>query len=193
MVNVQELQHKSIPEIIRILGVLENEDYATADLSKLAYGLNVSVLAHNFEGAKIAGEKILCAFVTNSKGNSCIFYSDDLLHNEARIIIILAFSKYILTGNNHFYVTQSTSFSKREDMLATEMLMPKKTVTEVICKLILPSTTVLSDIFQVSENFVKQRLAELGIETKIQGYNRPTITQKELMVMALAEMGYFEF
>ena len=78
-------------------------------------------------------------------------------------------------------------------MLAAEMLMPEAMVKDVICKLILPSTTVLADIFQVSEKFVKQRLTELGIKTQIQGYNRPTITQKELMVMALAEMGYFEF
>ena len=187
MVNVQELQYKSIPEIIKILGVLENEDYATSDLSKLVYGLNVSVLAHNFEGTKIAGEKILCAFFTNSKGNSCIFYSDDLLNTEARIIIVLAFAKYIITLNNNFFVTQSTSFSKREKMLAAEMLMPETMVKDVICKLILPLTTVLADIFQVSEKFVKQRLAEIGVKTHVKGYNRPPITEKELILMTLIE------
>ena len=193
MINVQELQHKSISEIIRILGILENEDYATADLSKLVYGLNVSVLGHNFKGTEIAGEKIFCAFVTNIKGDSCIFYNDSLLDNEARIIIFLAFAKYIITKNNNFYVTQSTSFSKKEKMLASEMLMPETKVKDVICKLILPSTTVLSDIFQVSEKFVKQRLAEIGIKTHVKGYNRPLITEKELMLMTLIEMGYFEF
>ena len=192
MVNVKELQNKSIPEMIRILGVLENEELATADLAKLAYALNVSVLAHNFGGEKIAGEKILCAFATNSKGNSCIFYSDELLYDEARIAIVLAFAKYIITGNNNFYVTQSTKFSERENMLADEMLMPESRVKDVICKLIMPSTAVLADIFQVSKKLVNQRLAKIGIKTKIQGYNRPPITKNELMIMALAEMGYFE-
>lgn len=65
MVNVKELQYKSIPEIIKILGVLENGDFATADLKKLAYSLNVSVLARNFERAEFSGESIICAFVTN--------------------------------------------------------------------------------------------------------------------------------
>lgn len=189
MVNVQELQHKPISEIIRILGILEDEDLATADLAKLAYTLNVSVVPRNFEETKIAGEKIICAFVTNRKGNSCIFYSDDLSSDKARIMIARAFAKYIITGNNNFFVTQSTIFSKREKMLEHEMLMPEPQVKDVICKLILPSTVVLADIFQVSEEFVKQRLDEIGIMTLIQGYNTPHITRKELLVLKLAEMG----
>ena len=192
MVNVKELQYKSIPEIIKILGILENEDLSTVDLAKLAYTLNVSVLARNFEGAKIAGEKIICAFVTNSKGNSCIFYGADLPNNEARIAIVQAFAKYIITENNNFFVTQSTKFSEREKMLTDEMLMPESQVKDVICKLILPSTVVLADIFQVPENFVKHRLAEIGIKTRIQGFNRPAITKNELMIMGLAEIGFFE-
>ena len=192
MANVKELQYKSIPEIIRILRIFENEELATVDFAKLVYTLNVSVLAHNFDGAKIAGEKIICAFVTNSKGNSCIFYSDDLLYDEKRIIIAKTFAKYIITGNNNFYVTQSTNFSEREKRLIDEMLMPESRVKDVICKLIMPSTAVLADIFQVSEKFVKQRLAKIGIKTQIQGYNRPPITKNELMIMGLAEMGFFE-
>lgn len=189
MVNVKELQYKSIPEIIKILGIFQNEDLATLDLVKLAYTLNVSVLARNFDGAEIAREKIICAFVTNSKGNSCIFYSDDLSNNAARIGIVLAFAKYIITGNNNFFVTQSTKFSEREKMLTDEMLMPESQVKDVICKLILPSTVVLADIFQVPEKFVKYRLVKIGIKTRIQGYNRPPITKNELMIMGLAEMG----
>lgn len=92
MVNVKELQYKSIPGIIKILGVLENEDFVTADLTKLAYSLNVSVLARNFEKTEISGERIICAFVTNSKGNSCIFYSDDL---PADFAINSCFGRYI--------------------------------------------------------------------------------------------------
>ena len=192
MVNVKELQSKPIPEIIRILGILENEDVATVDLTKLVYTLKVSVLSHNFDETPTAGEKIICAFITNNKGNSCIFYSNDLPHNIARIAIVLAFAKYIITGNNNFFVTQSTKISEREKMLTDEMLMPESRVKDVICKLILPSTDVLSEIFQVPEKFVKYRLDEIGIKTRIQGYNRPPITPNELMIMGLAEMGFFE-
>lgn len=62
MVNVQELQRKSIPEIIKILRIFENEDIATVDLVKLVYTLNVSVLSRNFEGIRIMGEEIMGGF-----------------------------------------------------------------------------------------------------------------------------------
>lgn len=168
MVNLKELQYKSIPEIIKIL---KNEDLVTVDLVELAYTLNVSVLSRNFEETKIVGEKILCAFATNSKGNSCIFYSDDLSFNKARIMIVRAFAKYIITGNNNFFITQSTNFSKREKMLTNEMLMPESQVKDVICKLILPTTRSLAEIFQVTQEFVNLRLSEMGVMTLIAGYN----------------------
>lgn len=117
-------------------------------------------------------KKLWGAFATNnSNGNSCIFYSDDLPYNTARIMIVQAFAKYIITGENSFFITQSTNFSKREKILANEMLMPRLQVEEVISKLLIPSTTTLADIFQVSPKFVCKRLAELGICTRILGYN----------------------
>ena len=171
MLKVQELQLKPIPEIIKLLGILEFNDLSTVDLAKLAYTLNVSVLPKDFGETKIAGEKIICAFVTNSKGNSCIFYSDDLLNIKARIMIARSFAKYIITGNNSFFVTHSTNFSIREKMLTNEMLMPESQVKDVICKLILPTTFSLAEIFQVTQEFVRQRLAEMEVETPIAGYN----------------------
>ena len=169
MVNVNELKNKSIQEIIEIL---QNKDFTTVDLKRLGHSLKVSVLARNFERTEIPGERIMCAFVTNSKGDSCIFYSDDLPYEEIRIIIAESFAKYVLTGNNNFFVTQGTDFSEREKKLTAELLMPKARVSEVIHELILPSTKVLAEIFQVTEKFVKDRLDEIGsIRTVILGYN----------------------
>ena len=171
MVNVQELRHMPISEIIKILGIFEDEDLVTSDLTKLAYTLNVSVLVRNFDGTRIAGERIICAFVTNSKGNSAIFYSDDLLNNEARIIIAKAFAKYIMTGNNNFFVTQSTNFSKRENTLAYELLMPEQQVRKIMGKLLMPTTFSLAKIFDVSQEFVRERLNEMQIDEYVGGYN----------------------
>lgn len=171
MINVQELRSKPISEIIKFLENFINEDFASVDLAKLAYDLNVSVLPRNFVITKISGEIIASAFVTNSKGNSCIFYSDDLSNNQARIAITQAFAKYIITGNNNFFITLSTTFSKKENMLIHEMLMPESQVKDVICRLIFPTTFTLSQIFQVSQNFVRQRLDEMGVMTLIAGYH----------------------
>lgn len=171
MVNVQTLQHMPISEIIKVLKI---EDSVTVDFSKLAHALKVSVLSRNFEEYKIEGEKIICAFVTNEKGNSCIFYSADLFDNKeylGRIMIARAFAKYIITGKNNFFVTQSTIFSNREKLLTYEMLMPTSQVEDVLDKLILPTTYSLADVFQVSQEFVRQRLNEMRVTTLIGGYN----------------------
>ena len=171
MINIQELRSKPISEIIKFLESFINEDFASVDLAKLAYALNVSVLPRNFGETKISGDRIASAFVTNSKGNSCIFYSDDLPNNNARIAIAQSFAQYIITGSNNFFITSSTAFSRKENMLIHEMLMPESQVKDVICRLILPTTFTLSQIFQVSQDFVRQRLDEIGIMTLIIGYN----------------------
>lgn len=171
MINVQELRSKPISEIIKFLENFINEDFASVDLAKLAYDLNVSVLPRNFVRTKISGEIIASAFVTYSKGNSCIFYSDDLSNNKARIAIAQSFAKYIITGNNNFFITSNTTFSKKENMLIHEMLMPESQVKDVICKLLFPTTFSLSKIFQVSQAFVRQRLDEMDVVVLIGGYN----------------------
>lgn len=168
MVNVQELQNKPISEIVK---VLEIEDSVPLDLTKLAHTLNVSVLGKDFGATRIDGEKIICAFVTNCKGNSCIFYRCEFLSNTAQIMIARTFAKYIITGNNNFFITQSTKFSEREKMLTYEMLMPESQVKDVVDKLILPTTYVLADIFHVSQEFVKQRLDKMHVNRQIGNYH----------------------
>ena len=171
MVNVQELQYMPISEIVKVLKI---EDSVTVDFSKLARDLKVSVLSKDFKTYKIKGEKIICAFVTSKKGNSCIFYSSDLFESKeylGRIMIAKTFAKYIITGNNNFFVTQSTIFSDREKLLTYEMLMPTTQVEDVLEKLLLPTTFSLADIFHVSQEFVKERLSEMQVTTLIGGYN----------------------
>ena len=182
MVNVKELQYKSIAEIIKILRI---DGLVTVDLRNLAILLDMSVLP--FGENQIKDEKIICAFVTNEKGRSCIFYKNELLEDKnflvGRLVIAQAFARYIITGENNFFITQHTNFSNREKMLVDEMLMPELQVKEMIGKLILPSTVVLAKLFQVSEQFVRQRLAEINIKTRIAGYNS---TQSEQIMAKLA-------
>lgn len=171
MVNTKELRYKPISEIVEPFLA---KDSIFVDLTKLAHTLNVSVLRHNFGKEVINGEKVICAFLTNGKGNSCIFYSDALLNNKgvlARMVIVQAFAKYIITGDESFYITHSTNFSNREKMLIHEMLMPETKVNEVINQLLLPTTYALADIFMVSQEFVRERLDEMHVRRLIGGYN----------------------
>lgn len=145
------------------------------DLVKLAHKLDISVLSRGFGHQSINGEKIICAFVTNSQDRSCVFYNADLLTEEeftaGREIITLAFAKHIITGKDNFYITKSTMFSKREKSLAYALLMPEMQVENVIGQLILPTTLSLAEIFNVSQQFVIERLYDMKANWLIAGYN----------------------
>lgn len=172
MINIQELQHKPIKDIIKIL---ETKDSLPVDLVKLAGLLNVSVLSHNFKEWETNNKDILCAFVTNEEGRSCIFYNVEILDNKdflvERVPIVQTFARYILTGNKNFYINEKTKFTSREKRLAYEILMPASQVEEVLNKLILPTTYSLAKIFKVSQEFVRERLDEIGTQVQIAGYN----------------------
>ncbi len=171
MVNIQELKLMPICEIVKVLKL---GDSVTVDLSELARTLNLSIVPHNFGTDRVDGEKVMCAFMTNEKGDSCIFYSEDLLNNREflwRIMIAQSFTKYIITGNNHFFVTESTDFSIRERMLLNEMLMPYVQVKNTLDKLVLPTTFSLSKVFKVPQQFVRQRLSAMHVTRMVAGYN----------------------
>lgn len=170
MVNIQALRHRPIAEIIRILGI---DGLVTVDLRDLALKLDVSVLP--FGETQIKDEKIICVFVTNKEGHSCIFYKNDLLEDKdfrvGRLVIMQAFAKYIITGDKNFFITQTTYFSDREKMLVYEMLMPESQVKKMLNKLILPTTFSLAEIFNVSQDFVRERLKAMKEDAMIAGYN----------------------
>ena len=172
MVNVQELRYKPISEIIKELNV---EDSVPVDLKNLGCKLQVSILSKDFDDHRIDGEKIICAFVTNEKGCSCIFYNADLLKDDefvaGRVGIIQAFAKYIINGDDNFFVTKSTRFSSKEESLIYEMLMPKSKVEEVLHELIIPTTYILAKIFGVPQSFVKLRLDTMYVKRLIGNYH----------------------
>lgn len=168
-----DFQHKSVSEILKILKM---EDSVRLDLIKLGRELKVSMLSNDFSTSpRIDGEKIICAFVTNEKGNSCIFYSTNLLEEKefytGRVMITRALVKWIITGDDNFSITQSTSFSNREKRLIHELLMPERQVKEVLGELLIPTTLSLAKIFDVSQKFVRERLDEMHLDTLIAGYN----------------------
>ena len=160
MVNIQELQHRPVSEIGRILGV-NIPGYVPANLKQLGFALEVSVLPYNFDALPRSGETLFAAFVTNKEGRSCIFYNSELSEESSRIVVTKAFARYILTGNNSFYLMPSTNLSEREKRLTYELLMPEDEVQDVLKQLILPTTLSLANIFYVTQEFVRERLDDI--------------------------------
>ena len=172
MVDVKELQSKSVLEIIDILG---SDDIIPLSFNNLAIHLNVSILPYDFSKEKINGKNILCAFVTNEEGKSCIFYDEkylaDAFVEEGKLIIARAFAKYIVTGESKFFITESTVYTNKEIRLTYELLMPESQVQAVSQKLLLPTIPSLANIFEVSVGFVKERLNYIDLTRRVIGYN----------------------
>lgn len=172
MVNVKDLKTKPVSEIVRIL---EADYIVPLSFENLSIHLNVSILPYDFGKEKIDGKKILCAFVTNPEGKSCFFYDETYLSAkyvaEGRIVIARALAKYIITGENKFYITESTVYTNKEMRLTYELLMPESQVRNIVNKLLLPTVSGLANIFQVSEWFVKQRLNYIDLPSFIIGYD----------------------
>ncbi len=167
-----DLKYKRLEEIV---SVFMSEEDVTVDLLKLARELGISVIEKAFQPAIIENEEVLCAFVTNKSGNSCIFYSSKFLEDKdfiaGRLAIVSTFVKHIVTGENSFVTTNRTTFSPKEQQLIYELLMPEKQVRVMCNKLLLPTTYALANIFSVSQEFVRARLDAMGMNKNIAGYN----------------------
>ena len=149
-------------------------DDVTVDISKIAETLNVSVLPHDLSKYQNGLDKVVCIFVTNEKGNSCVFYTEELYadsdHAE-RVFIMMAFARYIATCQKEFVITEKTKLSQHESTLVNELLMPQTELKDVIKRLLIPTTYSIGEIFQVPQDFVRARLKELKIPIMIAGYN----------------------
>ncbi len=168
MVDIREFQH--MPIRIMMKWFAEPGD-VTVDINKIGETLEVSILPQNLSKYKVGVEKIMCAFVTNEQGNSCIFYNDDLAEHAERVFIMMAFARCIATGKKEFVITEKSELSQHEKTLVNELLMPQAEVRAVVKKLLVPTTHNIGEIFQVPQDFVRARLKELKIAVMIAGYN----------------------
>lgn len=170
MVNIQELRHRPISEIRKVLNV-----ESAIDLTKVANILNVSIVPYCFPQPSNDAEKIICFFVTNEEGKACIFYDVELVDNKKwellQLTIIQTLARYILTGKENFRITKSTEFSDRENNLVDEFLMPAEKVKEFISKLVFPTPYSLAVLFGVSTEFVKKRLDKMNMRTIMVEFN----------------------
>lgn len=171
MVDVRNFQHMPLREMRKLF---TKPGDVTVNINQIGKVLEVSVLPHDVSKYRVDGEMIKCAFVTNESGNSCIFYDEELYgesRREGRVFLMMAFARYITTCKKEFVITKSTQLTQWEKTLVDELLMPRESVKDVVNRLLIPTTYNLSEIFQVPQDFVKERLKDLKLPTMIAGYN----------------------
>lgn len=171
MVDIRDFQHMPLRKMMKLF--TDPED-VTVDINKMAEILEVSVLPHNLSKYQVGNKKIVCAFVTNEEGNSCIFYADDATNDSKyanRVFVMMAFARYIATCQREFVITENEELLHWEKTLVSEMLMPQNEVRNTVKRLLIPTTYNLGEVFQVPQDFVRARLNDLKIPTMIAGYN----------------------
>ena len=171
MADIHFFQHMPLRKMMKMF---TEPGAVTVNLKLVGEVLEISMLPYNLSQFQVGTEKVMCAFATNEKGNSCIFYDEELYGDTDgldRVWVMKAVARYIATCQKEFLITEKTQFSQWEKTLVSELLMPRETVKEMINKLLIPSTYALSEIFQVPQSFVRERLKELKLPILIAGYN----------------------
>lgn len=171
MVDIRDFQHMPLSTMRKMF---TSPGDVTVDINKIGEVLEVSVLPHDLSKYRLDGDGVMCAFVTNETGNSCVFYAEELYGEsvrEGRVFLMMTFARYITTCKKEFVITKHTQLTQWEKTLVDELLMPRESVKDVVNRLLIPTTYNLSEIFQVPQDFVKARLKDLKLPTMIAGYN----------------------
>lgn len=171
MVDIRFFQQMPLRKMMKLF---TKPGDVTVDLEEVGKILGVSMLPHNLSQYQVDNVKVMCAFVTNDQGNACIFYNEELFGREERldrVFIMKAVARYITTCQKEFMINETTQLSQWEKTLVDELLMPREEVRDVVGKLLIPTTYTLSEVFQVPQDFVRQRLKDLKLPILIAGYN----------------------
>lgn len=118
-----------------------------------------------FSAVSCRTENVTIFYMPNSRLMS---YMHDY-HDKEAIIYELG---YLCKYGEEFHITSSHS-DFEEDILnfVGELLIPEEHLKKVLSDLILPTTKVLEDIFQVSHETIVRRLQQLNVKKNIAGYN----------------------
>lgn len=163
-----------------ILKETNQENAVPVDLKKILQFFDISAVAMDFteiEKSLSIENKILGA-LSCQNGKSAIFYNykdkEDSHRYRFTIAHELAHVALQAETNHVEFRTDSTILTKEElaaNTFAGELLIPQNSLYNIIDELLIPSVSVLADIFEVSINVMKERLKHLKIKTKIIGYN----------------------
>ncbi len=176
--NVKDLYGKTAEDLLRMTN---QERSIPVNLKKILEKFNISAISMDFEpmekSSSDPNRKILGAIVCDDD-KAAIFYNcnDEVNGHRYRFTIAheLAHCTVSKACNHIDFRLDPLLLDEKEiaaNTFAGELLIPEGSLYETIGKLILPSIAVLSDIFEVSVNVMRERLRFLNVEEKISGYN----------------------
>lgn len=142
------------------------------NLAKLVKSIGILSYPYDFteaeKKAEVRSGGIIGAAISEDD-NLVVLYSDKLSDKEARFTIAHELGHCCLNAEDlkidHIEFHSSMQKNEKEEkanVFAENLLMPLDALTYICHRLIAPTVTVLSEIFQVPTSAVKSRLARVG-------------------------------
>lgn len=168
---LREIQNLSPEQLLQKYNVSSEPP---VDLSELLRKIGMSAIATDFSEAEKIGkyekDSMLGATISNGE-DVAIFYRDKDTKNRQTFTIAHELAHCCLhtsdlkTNHIEFRRKETPTFGKEyeSNIFAGKLLIPTKEIKEIYNQLLMPSLSVLSNIFQVSTNVMAARLDYLEL------------------------------
>lgn len=165
--TLEDLQGLSAHKILERTG---QEEAAPVDLDKIIDYLHIRIFPTTFDDIQQDGKKVSGLVLLNNNEVGIFYNKNDSIEMK-RVVISHELGHCCFHGdslkNGYIECLSDDGTENEHEEIATifalRLLIPERSLKNVIAKLLLPSVTALSQIFQVPKNFMIKRMKDLNL------------------------------
>ena len=168
---LKKIRNKSAIELLEEYGL---DKTAPIDIEQLLRAIGISAIGKDFSELEKRLDKpegSILGMLLSSGNNAAIFYRKDDSYNRRRFTIAHELAHAINHSDNEPHIEyrmaekemEEDPVEKNANIVAGEILIPLPLLKKEYLKLDIPSSTVLANIFKVSQNVMEARLKYLKI------------------------------
>lgn len=168
---LKKIRNKSAIELLEEYGL---DKTVPIDIEQLLRAIGISAIGKDFSELEKRLDKpkgSILGMLLSSGNNAAIFYRKDDSYNRRRFTIAHELAHAINHSDNEPHIEyrmaekemEEDPVEKKANIVAGEILIPLPLLKKEYLKLDIPSSTVLANIFKVSQNVMEARLKYLKI------------------------------
>ncbi len=168
---LKKIRNKSAIELLEEYGL---DKTVPIDIEQLLRAIGISAIGKDFSELEKRLDKpkgSILGMLLSSGNNAAIFYRKDDSYNRRRFTIAHELAHAINHSDNEPHIEyrmaekemEENPVEKNANIVAGEILIPLPLLKKEYLKLDIPSSTVLANIFKVSQNVMEARLKYLKI------------------------------
>ena len=168
---LKKIRNKSAIELLEEYGL---DKTVPIDIEQLLRAIGISAIGKDFSELEMRLGKpkgSILGMLLSSGNNAAIFYRKDDSYNRRRFTIAHELAHAINHSDNEPHIEyrmaekemEENPVEKDANIVAGEILIPLPLLKREYLKLDIPSSTVLANIFKVSQNIMEARLKYLKI------------------------------